>query len=163
MSAKNVECLSFLLGVKGTNSGGSRVMVFLRRDGPRGLVLALVWVLVVVSGHALVLVLAICLSACPAASANSSARSRSVVSSGSTSRSARRVSRTVGPADGVGPVEGGLQAHDPPVQFFGVGIVANGVVEGGQGGVEVTGRLVRFGEPGRGVDGPAMQVFAGDS
>jgi len=42
---------------------------------------------------------------------------------------------SVGAADGVGAAEVGLEVHGAPVQFLCVGIVADGLVEGGQGGV----------------------------
>lgn len=66
----------------------------------------------------------------------------------------------VGTVDGIGAAERGLEAHDPPAQLFGVGVVADRGVKGGEGGVEVAGLLVEFGEAGGGVDGATAQILA---
>src|SRR6266536_3883299 len=67
----------------------------------------------------------------------------------------------VGALDGVGAVEGGLQAHDAAIEFFGLGVPGDCLLERGEGWVEVAGLLVELGEAGGGVDGAPAEILAG--
>ena len=66
----------------------------------------------------------------------------------------------VGALDGVGSAEGGLQAHDAPIQLLGLGVPCNRLLQDGERGLELAVLLVELGKSGGGVEGAAAEVFA---